>query len=103
MFRGFGFPGADDMGNMFQFKRDFEDEYVGARDLEVARSLNPELQTSTRGWPRTRTASRSRRPAIRRPVRGLSRGRAPAAAPPLAHERRERGDDDGEQRARDAE
>ena len=43
-FRSFGFPGADDIGNMFQFKRDFEAEYCGARDLEVARSLDPELQ-----------------------------------------------------------
>jgi hypothetical protein len=29
---------------MFQWKRDFEAEYVGARDLEVARSLDPELK-----------------------------------------------------------
>jgi uncharacterized protein YbjT (DUF2867 family) len=43
-YRAFGFPGADELGNMFQFKRDFEAEYVGARDLEVARSLDPELQ-----------------------------------------------------------
>ena len=32
------------MGNMYQWKRDFEAEYVGARDLEVARSLDPELK-----------------------------------------------------------
>jgi uncharacterized protein YbjT (DUF2867 family) len=44
VYRGFGFPAADEVGNMFQFKRDFESEYVGARDLDVARSLNPELQ-----------------------------------------------------------
>jgi uncharacterized protein YbjT (DUF2867 family) len=44
VYRGFGFPGADEMGNMFQFKRDFESEYVGPRDLDVARSLNPQLQ-----------------------------------------------------------
>jgi uncharacterized protein YbjT (DUF2867 family) len=43
-YRGFGFPGADELGNMFQFKRDFEADYVGARDLSTARSLNPELQ-----------------------------------------------------------
>jgi uncharacterized protein YbjT (DUF2867 family) len=43
-FRGFGFPGAEDLGNMFQFKRDFESYYCGARSLDVARSLNPELQ-----------------------------------------------------------
>jgi uncharacterized protein YbjT (DUF2867 family) len=45
VYRSFGFPGADDMGNMFQFKRDFEQEYCGARNLELSRSLNPELQT----------------------------------------------------------
>jgi uncharacterized protein YbjT (DUF2867 family) len=44
-YRGLGFPGADDLGNMFQFKRDFNDYYCGARDPAFARSLNPELQT----------------------------------------------------------
>jgi len=47
VFRGFGFPGADDVGNMFQFKRDFNREYCAARDLAFSRSLNPELQTFT--------------------------------------------------------
>jgi uncharacterized protein YbjT (DUF2867 family) len=45
VYRGFGFPGADDLGNMFQFKRDFEQVFCGARKLETARSLNPSLQT----------------------------------------------------------
>jgi uncharacterized protein YbjT (DUF2867 family) len=45
VYRSFGFPGADDLGNMFQFKRDFNDYYRGARSLEFTRSLNPELQT----------------------------------------------------------
>jgi hypothetical protein len=45
VYRSFGFPGADDLGNMFQYKRDFNDEFCGARDVEVARKLNPELQT----------------------------------------------------------
>ncbi len=45
VYRSFGFPGADDLGNMFQFKRDFNDYFVGARNLEFSRSLNPELQT----------------------------------------------------------
>ncbi len=45
VFRSFGFPGADDTGNMFQFKRDFEREYTGARNLQFSRSLDPELQT----------------------------------------------------------
>jgi uncharacterized protein YbjT (DUF2867 family) len=44
-YRGFGFPGADDLGNMFQIYRDFETEVCGARKLDVSRSLNPELQT----------------------------------------------------------
>ena len=44
-YRGFGFPGADDLGNMFQVYRDFETEVCGARNLDVSRSLNPELQT----------------------------------------------------------
>jgi uncharacterized protein YbjT (DUF2867 family) len=45
VYRSFGFPGADDLGNMFQFKRDFNDYFVGVRNLEFTRSLNPELQT----------------------------------------------------------
>jgi uncharacterized protein YbjT (DUF2867 family) len=45
VYRGFGFPGADDLGNMFQFKADFESEYCAARDLAFSRSLNPKLQT----------------------------------------------------------
>jgi uncharacterized protein YbjT (DUF2867 family) len=44
-FRGFGFPGAEDLGNMFQFKHDFEDYFCGARDPAVARALNPSLLT----------------------------------------------------------
>jgi uncharacterized protein YbjT (DUF2867 family) len=42
-YRAFGFQGADDLGNMFQFKRDFNDEFCRARSVKVARSLNPEL------------------------------------------------------------
>ncbi len=45
MYRSFGFPGAEDMGNMFQFKRDFESVYTGARSIDFSRSLNPGLQT----------------------------------------------------------
>lgn len=45
VFRGFGFPGADDLGNMFQFKHDFEDDFRGARSAEFSRTLNPELQS----------------------------------------------------------
>jgi len=42
-YRGFGFPGADDLGNMFQFKRDFNDAFRAARPPETARALNPAL------------------------------------------------------------
>ncbi len=45
VYRSFGFPAADDLGNMFQFKRDFNDYFCGARNLQFTRSLNPELQT----------------------------------------------------------
>jgi uncharacterized protein YbjT (DUF2867 family) len=44
-YRKFGFPGAEELGNMFQFKRDFESYFCGARNLAVARGLNPSLQT----------------------------------------------------------
>jgi len=44
-FRGFGFPGAEDLGNMFQFYRDFERDFCASRDPAVARALNPSLQT----------------------------------------------------------
>jgi uncharacterized protein YbjT (DUF2867 family) len=43
-YRAFGFPGADDLGNMFQYKRDFNAEFRGARDIAFSRSLNPKLQ-----------------------------------------------------------
>jgi uncharacterized protein YbjT (DUF2867 family) len=44
-YRGFGFPGADDLGNMFQFYAEFPDYFTGVRDLAVARALNPSLQS----------------------------------------------------------
>jgi len=48
VYRSFGFPGAEDLGNMFQFKRDFEQVFCGARNLDVARALDPSLQTFDR-------------------------------------------------------
>jgi uncharacterized protein YbjT (DUF2867 family) len=45
VYRSFGFPGAEDLGNMFQFKRDFEEYFCGARNLAFSRSINPSLQT----------------------------------------------------------
>lgn len=48
VYRSFGFPGADDLGNMFQFKRDFESMFCGARPLAASRALNPQMQTFDR-------------------------------------------------------
>jgi uncharacterized protein YbjT (DUF2867 family) len=48
-YRGFGFPGAEDLGNMFQFNAEFEREFCGARDLAATRALHPGLQTFE-GW-----------------------------------------------------
>ncbi|MGA9061567.1 MAG: NmrA/HSCARG family protein [Terracidiphilus sp.] len=45
VYRGFGFPGAEDLGNMFQFFHDFEEYFCGARNVETSRALNPSLRT----------------------------------------------------------
>ncbi|MEO6331747.1 MAG: NmrA/HSCARG family protein [Gemmatimonadaceae bacterium] len=45
VYRGLGFPGADDLGNMFQFYAEFEEQLANARDVTKTRALNPELQT----------------------------------------------------------
>ncbi|HTU65197.1 MAG TPA: NmrA/HSCARG family protein [Steroidobacteraceae bacterium] len=44
-FRALGFDGADEMGNMWQFKRDFAAEFCGRRDLARARALHPGMLT----------------------------------------------------------
>jgi uncharacterized protein YbjT (DUF2867 family) len=44
-YRGFGFPGADDLGNMFQFNRDFAEVFCSSRSVDLSRALNPSLQT----------------------------------------------------------
>lgn len=48
-YRKLGFPGADDLGNMFQFNHDFADDFCRLRSLEFSRSVNPALQTFD-GW-----------------------------------------------------
>jgi uncharacterized protein YbjT (DUF2867 family) len=45
VYRTFGFPGADDLGNMFQYNHDFADEFRAARSVEFSRRLNPSIQT----------------------------------------------------------
>jgi uncharacterized protein YbjT (DUF2867 family) len=43
-FRALGFPGADDLGNMFQFYRDYDEVCNDMRDVPRSRKLNPGLQ-----------------------------------------------------------
>jgi uncharacterized protein YbjT (DUF2867 family) len=43
-----GFPGADELANMFQFNTEYATEYMAARDLVTSRELNPELCTYKR-------------------------------------------------------
>jgi uncharacterized protein YbjT (DUF2867 family) len=43
-FRSFDFPGADDLGNMFQFYRDFDEVCNSVRDVKFSKELNPELK-----------------------------------------------------------
>jgi uncharacterized protein YbjT (DUF2867 family) len=45
VYRGFGFPGADDLGNMFQFNAEFEGPFCARRDPGFSRTLNPQLQS----------------------------------------------------------
>lgn len=45
VYRGFGFPGADDLGNMFQFYHDFEEYFCGVRSVDFTKSINPELKS----------------------------------------------------------
>ncbi len=49
VYRSFDFPYADDLGNMFQFFRDFAQDFRGGRNMDVTRGLNPSLQTFD-GW-----------------------------------------------------
>jgi uncharacterized protein YbjT (DUF2867 family) len=44
-YRKLGFPGSDDLGNMFQFYRDFDDVCNSVRDVEASRELFPGLHS----------------------------------------------------------
>jgi uncharacterized protein YbjT (DUF2867 family) len=44
-FRSFGFPGADDIGNMFQIYDEFEKPFAAMRSVEATRALVPGLTT----------------------------------------------------------
>jgi uncharacterized protein YbjT (DUF2867 family) len=56
VYRGLGFPGADDLGNMFQFKHDFEEDFTGARDLRVSRQFNPQMKSFSQ-WAEANAAA----------------------------------------------
>ncbi|WP_406498195.1 NmrA/HSCARG family protein [Streptomyces sp. NBC_01604] len=45
VFRGLDFPGAEEIGNMFQYYGDFDQEFTGARDLNRLREINPSLKS----------------------------------------------------------
>jgi uncharacterized protein YbjT (DUF2867 family) len=47
-YRRFGFPGADELANMFQFDVEFEEMYCAARDLDTSRGLHPRLSSYER-------------------------------------------------------
>ena len=49
VYRGLGFDGDEDLGNMFQFFHDFDEYFSGARSIEFTKSLNPSLQNFN-GW-----------------------------------------------------
>ena len=41
VYRGLGFPGADDLGNMFQYHMELGEAFLKARDPKLTRELNP--------------------------------------------------------------
>lgn len=49
VYRTLGFPGADDLGNMFQIYQEFAEPFAAARPLDVVRALHPGVQ-SLRTW-----------------------------------------------------
>ena len=54
-----GFPGADDLANMFQLKRDFEHFYRGSRSVDCTRQLYPGRKPLRSGSPVTQRRCRS--------------------------------------------
>ena len=61
-YAAYGFPGADDLANMFQFKHDFNDAFRAPRDVARARELNPGLLDFA-GWLDRDGAALARNPA----------------------------------------
>ena len=59
VYRGFGFPGADDLATCSSSTATSRTMFCAARNLEFSRTLNPGLQTFERGSPKRPGASRS--------------------------------------------
>jgi hypothetical protein len=55
-YRALRFPGAEYLGNMFQFCRDFEAVCRARRDVSASRRLLPTLQTFAQWAQRNRQA-----------------------------------------------
>lgn len=70
-YRAAGFAGADELGNMFQFKHDFDESYRARRDLQAARALNPQMQNFAQWLAQNKT---------RVPVPAAGAGNAPTAS-----------------------
>jgi uncharacterized protein YbjT (DUF2867 family) len=47
-YREYDFAAAKDLGNMFQYTNEFNQEYCAARNIETSRNLNPDLQSFER-------------------------------------------------------
>ena len=62
VYRGLGFPGAEDLGNMFQFQAILGEEFQGYRDAKQSRTLNPALLDFD-GWLAANAAKISIPPA----------------------------------------
>ena len=58
-YRALGFPGADDLANMFAFKREFEHSYCASRSVACARELHPALMDFATWLARNARASPS--------------------------------------------
>ncbi len=80
LYRSFGFPGADEMGNMFQVYRDFAKEVPGGAERgrgAAAQSAAPELRSVPREeqeQDRAGDEPRARRVAALAPRRARNRG-----------------------------
>lgn len=48
-YRALGFPGAQDLGNMFQFQLENNEMFCAGRSVEMSRALNPDLMDFA-GW-----------------------------------------------------